>query len=361
VQFEFSDDQRDLQQMLRAFVEHHGTSAAVREAAERNGGFAPSVWKRLTEELELTGIAVDPDHGGTGATFVEVAIALEELGRALVPVPFLTTVVAAHVIGDAAPDRVGGPLLEQITGGARATIALGDNHVTATPSEDGIILNGEVRHVLDGPHADLLVLAVDAESEPTLLSVYLADPGVEVNPLPTMDQTRRQATVRLVGADAIRLTSRGSGTRALERARDVLSVAYASESVGAASRCLEITIAYLGERVQFGRPIGSFQALKHRCADMLVALESARSTAQYASWVVDGAPEELPIVAPLAQLVCSEALLQIAGESIQMHGGIGFTWEHDAHMYFKRAKATELLSGGHRQLRRIIGDRAGII
>jgi alkylation response protein AidB-like acyl-CoA dehydrogenase len=361
MQFEFSDDQRDLQQMLRAFVEHHGTSAAVREAAERNGGFAPSVWKRLTEELELTGIAVDPDHGGTGATFVEVAIALEELGRTLVPVPFLTTVVAAHVIGDAAPNSIGGPLLERITGGARATVALGNNEVTATPSETGFTLDGEVRHVLDGPHADLLVLTLEADSEPTLFSVDLTGPGVEVNLLPTMDQTRRQASVRLTGAEGVKLTSRGSGGRAIERARDVLSVALASESVGAASRCFEITVAYLGERVQFGRPIGSFQALKHRCADMLVALESARSTAQYASWVVDGAPEELPIVAPLAQLVCSEAFLQIAGESIQLHGGIGFTWEHDAHLYLKRAKATELLSGGHRQLRRTVGDRAGII
>jgi alkylation response protein AidB-like acyl-CoA dehydrogenase len=361
MQFELTDDQRDLQQMLRAFTGHHATSADVRTAAEHGAGFAPAIWKRLTDELELTGVAVEPDHGGTGATFVEVGIALEELGRTLAPVPFLPTVVAAHVIGDAAPGQVGGPLLERITAGARATIALADNEVTATLGEDGISLDGEVHQVLDGPHADLLVLTVEAESEPTLFGVDLAGSGVEVDALPTMDQTRRQATVRLTGADAVRLTSQGSGTRAVERARDVLSVAYASESVGAASRCFEVTIAYLGERVQFGRPIGSFQALKHRCADMLVALESARSTAQYASWVVDGAPEELPIVAPLAQLVCSEAFLQIAGESIQMHGGIGFTWEHDAHMYFKRAKATELLGGGHRQLRRTVGDRAGII
>ncbi len=361
MQFELTDDQRDLQQTLRAFMEHHGASATVREAAEHNGGFAPAVWERLTGEMELTGLAVDPDHGGTGATFVEVAIALEELGRTLVPVPFLPTVVAAHVIGDGAPDHDAGALLERICAGARATIALGDNEVTATTVQGGVALEGELRHVLDGPHADLAVVAAEIDGEPALFSVGLTDPGVDVTPLPTLDQTRRQATIRLAGAAAVRLTRPGSGIVALARARDVLSVAYASESVGAASRCFEITLTYLGERVQFGRPIGSFQALKHRCADMFVALESARSTALYASWAVDGAPEELPTVAPLAQLVSSQALLRIAGESIQLHGGIGFTWEHDAHLYFKRAKATELLSGGHQRLRRIVGERAGII
>jgi alkylation response protein AidB-like acyl-CoA dehydrogenase len=361
MQFELTDDQRDLQQTLRAFVGHHGTSATVREAAEHNGGFAPAVWERLTGEMELTGLAVDPDHGGTGATFVEVAIALEELGRSLVPVPFLPTVVAAHVIGDGAPNRDAVALLEQISTGARATIALGDNKVTATPVDGGVALEGELHHVLDGPHADLLVVAAEIDDEPALFGVELAGPGVDVTPLPTLDQTRRQATVRLTGTGAVRLTPAGSGITTLARARDVLSAAYASESVGAASRCFEITLAYLAERIQFGRPIGSFQALKHRCADMFVALESARSTAQYASWAVDGAPEELPTVAPLAQLVSGQALLQIAGEAIQLHGGIGFTWEHDAHLYFKRAKATELLSGGHRQLRRIVGERAGII
>jgi alkylation response protein AidB-like acyl-CoA dehydrogenase len=360
MEFERSDDQRDLQQMLRAFLEHHGTSAVVRDAAEHGGGFAQAVWERLTSELELTGIAIDAEHGGTGAGFVEVGIALEELGRTLLPVPFLPTVVAAQVIADAAGDT-GGPLLERISGGARATIALGDNAVSASEGEAPASLTGELFHVLDGPHAELLVLVAQTEGEPALFAVDLTAPGVEVSALPTLDQTRRQATVRLAGAEAVRLTNQGSGRTALRRARDVLSVAHANESVGAAARCFETTVTYLGERVQFGRPIGSFQALKHRCADLLVALESAKSTAQYASWAVDGAPEELPVVAPLAQLVCSQALLLIAGESIQLHGGIGFTWEHDTHLYFKRAKASELLSGGHAQLRRTVGDRAGII
>jgi alkylation response protein AidB-like acyl-CoA dehydrogenase len=150
------------------------------------------------------------------------------------------------------------------------------------------------------------------------------------------------------------------GPEAVARARDLFSVGVAVESVGAAARCLEETVAYLKERVQFGRPIGSFQALKHRCADLATELEAARSTAYYAAWAVDGAPDELGVVAPLAEAVAGAALLHVAAEGIQMHGGIGFTWEHDAHMYLKRAKANELLAGGYRRVRRQVAERAGI-
>ena len=211
--------------------------------------------------------------------------------------------------------------------------------------------------IVDGGTAELLVLAARRGDEPVLVAVEAAAPGVAVEPLATLDQTRRQATVRLDGAPATLLAT---GPEALARARDLHSVGIAIESVGAAARCLEETVAYLKERVQFGRPIGSFQALKHRCADLATELEAARSTAYYATWAVDGAPEELPVVAPLAEAVAGAALLHVAAEAIQMHGGIGFTWEHDAHMYLKRAKANELLAGGYRGVRRLVAERAGI-
>jgi alkylation response protein AidB-like acyl-CoA dehydrogenase len=361
MRFELSDDQRELQQIVRGFVEHHGTMAAVRGAAEHGDGFAAAIWDRLIGEMELTGLAVSSDHGGAGASFVEVGVALEELGRTLVPVPFLPTVVAAHALAEHVLPEAAGPLLQRIAGGAIATVALHGSSVTAGDDPSGPTLQGEVDHVLDGAHAELLVVAAESSDGPALYAVELSSPGVEVEAKATLDQTRRQAGVRLTAAPVTRLTAPGDGMRAIDRARDVLSVAYACEAVGGAARCLDLTITYLGERVQFGRPIGSFQALKHRCADLFVALESARSTAAYASWVVDAAPEELSIVAPLAQLVCCEALAEIARESIQLHGGIGFTWEHDAQLYLKRAKTTELLSGGQRRLRRLVGERAGII
>jgi alkylation response protein AidB-like acyl-CoA dehydrogenase len=200
---------------------------------------------------------------------------------------------------------------------------------------------------------------LDGETTPVLIERGAA--GVEVEVSMTFDQTRRQGELRLAGASAKPLADPGEGAALVQRGCDVYSVGLALEAVGAAARCLEFTVEYLGERVQFGRPIGSFQALKHRCADLVTELEAARSTAYYASWAVDSAPEELPVVGPLARALGNDTFLHIAAESIQLHGGIGFTWEHDAHLYFKRAKSTDLLGGGSRALRRLVGERAGIV
>jgi alkylation response protein AidB-like acyl-CoA dehydrogenase len=348
--FSFDEDQRELRAIVAAFLGRHATSQAVREAAEGDG-FAAEQWGRLTGEMELTGLAVDPARGGAGASFVEVGIAIEEVGRTLLPVPYLSTVTAAavltHICGDEA-----GSLLERIAGGGIAAVGL-DGGLEV----DDQIVSGEA-FVVDGPTAEILILAARRGDEPVLVAVEAGAPGVTVEPLATLDQTRRQARVRLDGAPT---TALANGADSIARARDLRSVAIAVESVGAAARALDETVAYLKERVQFGKPIGSFQALKHRCADLATELEAARSTAYYATWVVDGAPEELPVVAPLAEAVAGAALLHVAAEAIQMHGGIGFTWEHDAHMYLKRAKANELLAGGYRGVRRLVGERAGIL
>jgi alkylation response protein AidB-like acyl-CoA dehydrogenase len=358
--FSFNPDQEELRGFLRAFLERHATSRQVREAAE-DDGFAAAQWRRLTGEMELTGLAIDADRGGAGASFVEVGIALEELGRTLLPVPYLPTVVAAAVLGEAS-GGAGDDLLERIAGGAPAAVALGaGSELAGAPAGEAILVEGSVAQVVEGARAELLVLAVELEGEPALVAVEAGVPGLEVEPLMTLDQTRRQAGVRLADVPARRLSAPGAGAEAVARARDLLGVALAAESVGAAASCLEATIAYLGERVQFGRPIGSFQALKHRCADLAAELEAARSTAYYATWAVDGARHELPVVAPLARAVCGAAFVRIAAESIQLHGGIGFTWEHDAHLYLKRAKAGELLAGGFRGQRRLAAERAGVL
>jgi alkylation response protein AidB-like acyl-CoA dehydrogenase len=371
--FSFSEDQRELRAIVTAFLERHATSQQVRAAAEGDG-FAAEQWARLTGEMELTGLAVAPELGGAGASFVEVGIAVEELGRTLLPVPYLSTVTAAAVLSHVSGDDAAGPLLERIAGGAAAAVGLGEaagawgrSRPGDAPGPGGalyirgdgdeFLIDGEVA-VVDGATAEILVLAARRGSEPVLVAVEASAPGCPVEPLATLDQTRRQAAVRLDGAPATLLAT---GPEALARARDLLAVGLAVESVGAGARCLDETVAYLKERVQFGRPIGSFQALKHRCADLATELEAARSTAYYATWAVDGAHEELPVVAPLAEAVAGAALLHVAAEAIQLHGGIGFTWEHDAHMYLKRAKANELLAGGYRGVRRLVAERAGIL
>ncbi|MEZ5077605.1 MAG: acyl-CoA dehydrogenase family protein [Solirubrobacterales bacterium] len=360
MEFAFTEDQTELRAIVAAFLAGHASSDTVRAAALEGDGFAREPWARLVGEMELTGLAIGLDRGGSGASFVEVGIALEELGRTLLPVPYLPTVVAAAALGGADATGAAAEALERIAGGAVATVALADPAALrgggAAPA-----LDGEVGHVLDAAHAEIFVCAAELDGEPTLVAVDRGAAGVEVDPATTLDQTRRQGTLRLEGAPARALVAPGAGGAALLRGRDVASVALALEAVGAAARCLEVTVEYLGERVQFGRPIGSFQALKHRCADLVAELEAARSTAYYASWAVDAAPEELPSLAPLAAAVGNDALLHVAGESIQLHGGIGFTWEHDAHLYFKRAKATDLLGGGSRALRDRAAERAGIL
>ncbi len=359
MEFAFTEDQEALRETVRAFLDRHATSGAVRAAALDGDGFAREPWGRLVGEMELTGLAIDAERGGAGASFVEVGIALEELGRTLLPVPYLPTVAAAAMAAGAA---AGGAVQERIASGAVAAVAVGDPAALEAGGDgDAVRVDGTAAHVLDAAHADLFVCAVELDGEPALVAVERGAEGVAVEPWTTLDQTRRQGELRLAGATAARLSAPGRGAADVARARDLVSVALAVEAVGAAARCLEITVAYLGERVQFGRPIGSFQALKHRCADLLAGLEAARSTAYYATWAADAAPEELPVLAPLARAVCNDALLAVAAESIQMHGGIGFTWEHDAHLYFKRAKSTDLLGGGSRAQRRLVAARSGIL
>jgi alkylation response protein AidB-like acyl-CoA dehydrogenase len=368
--FAFTDDQEELRAVVRAFLGQRARSEQVR------AGFSPETWAQLIEQMELTAVALPEDVGGAGATFVEASVALEETGRALLPAPYLPTVVAATALG-AVP-----ALQERIVGGAVAALALDaeqPSRPAATAQADGsgtagsgvsasagYRVDGTVAHVLDGALADLFVVSATVADgsggqEPALFAVEAGADGVTVTDHVALDQTRGQATVRFASAPAVRLTETGAGGRAIERLVGVLWVALAIEAVGAADRCLRMTVDYLKERVQFGRVLGSFQALRHRCADLAAELEGARATAYYAAWAVDGAPDELAEVAPLAKAVCTEMFLHVAGETIQLHGGIGFTWEHDAHLYFKRAKASELLFGRPRELRLLAAERAGLL
>ena len=322
------DGSKELRSTLRGFFEQH---APARSQLTDD----PGLWKRLTTELGLTGLAVPEEHGGSGASFVELAVALEEGGRSLLRAPLLSTAVAAVVLADSDAVELLPPLLD---GSMSAAFVVGDVRL------DGELLTGTVAQVVDANAAGLLlVTSGDAiyAVEATAATITSLDP---------VDPTRPIATVSLDGARARRV---GDAAHAL----DLLHVALAAESVGAARAALEMTVAYLKVREQFGRPLGSFQALRHRVADLTVELEAATSTAWYAARAAAERSSELPVVAPLAKATAADAFTHIAGEAIQLHGGIGFTWEHDAHLYFKRAWTTALLHGDARTLRRTAFDR----
>jgi alkylation response protein AidB-like acyl-CoA dehydrogenase len=326
-------DIRELRHSVRGFLEQYAPARS--QLADD-----PSTWKRLTTELGLTGLAVPAAQGGSGASFVELAVVLEEAGRCLLRAPLLSTAVAAAVLveGDAA-DLV--PRL--VDGSTSAAFVVGD---VSAAGPAGDLLSGTVPQVVDAASAGLLLVTVGE-------TLYAVDAAIAVvQPVEALDPTRPLARVELDGTHG-----RAVGTSAY--ALDLLHVALAAESVGAARRALEVTVDYLKVREQFGRPLGSFQALRHRVADLTVELEAATSTAWYAARAAADRSAELSVVAPLAKATATDAFTHVAGEAIQLHGGIGFTWEHDAHLYFKRAWTTALLHGDATSLRRTAFARAG--
>lgn len=342
----------------------------VRELMMSESGFDRSVWKELAE-LGWTGLTIDEAHGGGGFGFVELSVLAEEMGRAVTPGPFLASaVLATEAIKAAGTAEQQAALLPRLASGeAVATVAvwerprgwgLDDVATTATPEASGWALSGTKRFVLDAHLADLLVVAARLpDGEVGLFVVEAGASGMSIDQVPALDPTRRIADVVFDGARTDMLLGDGPGADALARALRLGLVALANEQVGGAQRCLEMSVEHAKTRYQFGRPIGSFQAIKHRCAEMLVRVEQARSAAYYAARVADDT-DELRVAAPLAAALCSEAYLWVAGENIQVHGGIGFTWEHDAHLYFKRAKASTLLFGDPRHHRRMLGDALGL-
>jgi alkylation response protein AidB-like acyl-CoA dehydrogenase len=301
----------------------------------------PSIWKRLTAELGLTGLAVPEEYGGSGASFAELAVVLEEAGRTLLRAPLLSTAVAAAALVHAGA----ADLVPRLLDGSTSAALVVDKIRTAGPKGD--LLSGNVQQVVDAASAGLLLVTAGD----TLYAVDAAT--VRIDPVEPLDPTRPLGRVHLDGTHG-----RAIGPSAY--AIDLLHIAYAAESVGAARAALEMTVDYLKVRQQFGRPLGSFQALRHRVADLTVELDAATSTVWYAARAAADQADDLRVVAPLAKAVAQDAFTHIAGEVIQLHGGIGFTWEHNAHLYFKRAWATALLHGDSRTLRRTAFTRAGM-
>jgi alkylation response protein AidB-like acyl-CoA dehydrogenase len=343
--FDRVDERDELRSAVRGLIDRLGGVSVARRVMETESGYDADLWSRLATELGLAGLAIAEEYDGQGATFVELAVALEELGRVVLPVPLLASAVLAAGAVDADPE-----LLTRIAGGTPAALAQGSANATASQTGDGWHVTGDYLHVIDGTAADVLVVAVDDE-----LYVVEGDAsGLQRESLATLDQTRRQARVSLDDAPARRVEGN------LARALDLGKVALAAEAVGGARWCLEATVDYAKTREQFGRPIGSFQALKHRMADMHALVETAAATAEHAAWVAAYDPDQLPLIAAMAKAHCVDAYVQIAQETIQLHGGIGFTWEHDAHLHLKRAWSTCQLLGEPRQLRSRVAELTGI-
>ncbi|GAB3137086.1 acyl-CoA dehydrogenase family protein [Micromonospora sonneratiae] len=351
--FGFTAEQAELRDTVRTFLSRQATSERVRAAA----GFDSALWQRLTSELGVTALAIPEQYGGFGASEVEMGLVLEEAGRVLLPAPYLATVTAAAALdGDLATDLLAGIA----DGGTVATLALAEPGVgwsskdwtcTARRSGAGYLLDGVKEHVLDGQVADVAVVAALCDGEPGLYAVRTADTRRTEHS--TLDPTRRQVRLEFTATPATLVSRRGA-----EHALDLMWAAVAVESIGVARASLESTIDYLRTREQFGVPLAHFQALRHRIADLAVAVEAATSSAWYALRVAGTA--EFAVAAPLAKLVATRAAGTVTAESIQLHGGIGFTWEHDAHLYLKRATANRLLLGDEVALRRLIADRAGL-
>jgi alkylation response protein AidB-like acyl-CoA dehydrogenase len=370
--FAFTPEQDMLRDSVRSFLEAKVPTTRVRALMETSTGFDPELWAEMAA-LGWPAMHIPEEYGGAGFSYLELGIVLEEMGRTLAPSPMFSSVVlGANLLLLAGSEEQKKEHLAGIASGEQTmAVAIVEPSgrwdaagVAATARRDGddVVLDGVKSYVVDGHTAH--TVAVAARNETGDVGFYLIDghaPGVHRTKLETMDMTRKQASISL---DGVRVPAAaalsGVASDTIERLYDLAAVAMAFEQVGGAQRCMEMAVAYAKDRVQFGRPIGSFQAIKHKCADMLVSVESAKSSAYYAGWAAAADDPELRIVAPLAKAYCSDAYFSVAAENIQVHGGIGFTWEHDAHLYFKRAKSSQLMFGDPAAWRAELADRIGL-
>ncbi len=370
VNFAFNEEQEEFRRSVRRFLQDKSPVSEVRRLMETDEGFDPGVWNQMANQLGLTGVTIPEKFGGLGYGQVELGIVFEEMGRALLCAPYFSTVALGVNLmlesGDEAACSTYLPLVA--SGEVRLAVAANESlsdwsiDEIVTMSKGGVetTISGSKPYVVDGLTAThILVLASNPEGA-GLYIVDGSDPSLRKTLQPSLDQTRKLAVLTFDSTPARLIGSASGGSSYYEGMLAKALVSLASEQVGGAQRILEMAVEYAKTRSQFGRPIGSFQAIKHKCADMLVDVESAKSAAYYASWVVNNDPAELPTAAYLAKAFCSEAYFSAAAENIQIHGGIGFTWEHDAHLYFKRAKSSEIMFGSPAFYREKLAQAIGI-
>ena len=362
--FGFSEEQDLLRSTARKFLENECPSVKVRTLMDGPEAMDPALWAKLAEQGWL-GLISPEEYGGMGLGFVDLVVLMEEMGRAVVPGPYFSTVLLGGLAileaGAAAQKKEWLPKIAE--GEKRATLGwmepsamLGPQGVTLGAAQSGgrFTLSGTKLFVHDAHTADAIVVAArtssgkTAEDGITLFLLPKGTPGLQVTLLPTMDQTRKLCDVTLtnvtVGAEAV-MGEVGGGWQPLSRVLDRATVALCAEMCGGAQKVLEMTVEYAKIRQTFGRPIGSYQGVKHKAADMLVDVENSKSITYYAAWAMDEGVPEGPLAVSMAKAYVSDASRRVAAAGIQLHGGIGFTWEHDLHLYFKRAKSSEFTFG----------------
>ncbi|MBI4638550.1 MAG: acyl-CoA/acyl-ACP dehydrogenase [Candidatus Rokubacteria bacterium] len=363
--FSFSPDQQLLRNSARAFLDEHCPPALVRSLIDDPRGESDGLWKEMAQ-LGWLGLSLPEEAGGSALGMVETAILLEELGRAACPGPYFPTVLAATAIaevGSAAQRTAWLPAIA--AGSARATVAFLDAELDWDPGETttreerragGFTLTG-VKHFVPWAHvADVLLVPARAREGLALFLLTPSAPGLKLSPVEGIDPGARWSTLRLDGASlpaGALLGEPGEAGPVLAALLRRAAVGAAAEMLGAARRCLDMSVAYAKVREQFGQPIGSFQAIRHKCAEMLLEVENSHAATYYAAWALDAGAEDADLAPSVAKAYVSEAARKVCGEAIQVHGGIGFTWEYDLHLYFKRAKALEPMFGDadyHREL-----------
>jgi alkylation response protein AidB-like acyl-CoA dehydrogenase len=376
IQFAFTDEQEQFRSAIRRFLNDRSPTTEVRRLMDTAEGYDPAVWRQLSEDLALPGIHIPEQYGGAGFGMVELCIVMEELGRALLCAPYFSTaVLAANAVLNAGTEAQKSALLPNIAKGALlATLAVTEPNgnwdpmgieVVATPNADGYRLDGAKSYVVDGHVADLLIVAARAPKTVgreglALFTLGANASGVERRLLQSMDPTRKIARIDFHGTHANLLGNLDDGAKPILRTLDQAAIALANEMVGGAQALLDSAVNYAKLRVQFGRTIGSFQAIKHRLADMLLDVELAKSAAYYAAQAAALDDPEWPALASLAKAAASETYLHTAVECIQIHGGIGFTWDNDTHLWFKRAKSSEVFLGQPNYHREVLMQRWGV-
>jgi acyl-CoA dehydrogenase len=345
-----TQEQEDLRASVRKFFHDQVPMSAVRAVVD-GADYDAELWKRISGELGLTGLAVPESYGGAGAGHVERSIVLEEMGRVLVPSAFYSSAVLAvdalltlddeQARTDVLPGLASGEVVGTVAvAEGTARWDSGATNTKATHTGDGWVLNGQKNLVVDGATAGVIIVYADE-------GFFLVDgqaSGLTRTPLAVLDPTRRLARLEFSQVPARKLECADPGA-ALARMADLAAVALAAEQLGGLARSMEMAVDYAKVRVQFGRLIGSYQAVKHGCVDSYVDWELTSSVLRYAAWVADNDLDELPTAAALVRSSVSPAYFRVAARTIQVHGGIGYTWEHDAHFYYKRAKSSQLLLG----------------
>ena len=374
--FAFSDEQEEFRGVLRRFLEEKAPSSELRRMFAAPLGYDAALWKQMAAELGLQGIHLPESVGGQGFGFLELGIVLEEMGRALLPSPFFaSSVLAAEAIRCVAGEAEPRALLAGIASGEEiATLAWveakggwdpAELRLEARPEGAGFVLDGAKHTVLSADAATRLVVAARLPGTRgadglTLVSVETHAPGVRVVPEESIDLARRVGRVELDGVRARPLGPPGGAAAGLTKALLRARVALSAEMIGGAARALDMAVAYAKQRVQFARAIGSFQALKHAAADVLLEVELARSASYWAWWVADQDSPELAEAAPLAKSACSEAYSLAAATNLQIHGGIGFTWEADPQLHYRRARADAALLGEASEQRAALARELGL-